>query len=125
MDDLQQIAELINSSPLKDNQKEELKTMLNSEGANENFYNKFNSLLLTDLEQRNEGYVKAATEQEQKIDHADQELARKREKINGQLKDYMGKMNPSDLAQSKRVWDQYYEAVSTIEEDYRGKLEEA
>lgn len=119
------VQNLINASFLSDGEKSTLLQYLNEHSADENFYEIFNSFLLKELQEKGEKCEKTLKAFDEKVLILDTGLKNKKGEALKKIEEQLAHIDPSNLTQKEKVWDEYYEEVEGFQGDYEKQLKES
>ena len=116
---------LIDGSILSDADKKTLNDLLNAENDSDDFYQKFNELIIAEVRRRGDKYAGLIQTYESDMDALDEEMDTKRLNQEQLLDEALEKLDADDLDRRTSLFDGYYSALAEIDAEHEGRLQAA
>jgi hypothetical protein len=116
---------LIDGSILSDADKKTLNDLLNAENDSDDFYQKFNELIIAEVRRRGAKYADLIEQYEADLFALDEEMDTKRLNQEQLLDEALEKLDADDLERRTSLFDGYYSALAEIDAEHEGRLQAA
>lgn len=114
---IEEVKEIILSSPLKEEEKQELLDLFSRDGASDDFFNLFNTKLIANFEERKNIYGVGMKNLEEGFEGVDRMIEEKGLALEKLLVEKLSGISPADTDGQKKVFDIYYEdLLNTLQE---------
>lgn len=120
--DPNELENLITTSYLKDAQKRELLLLLRREGQTENFFQRFNELLMEEISTREQQFSQSIAQFEEEEVSISREIQRKRKDLEEQVARELVTIDPTDFVKKEAIWDEYYVSIEQLEKEYEERV---
>lgn len=117
--------QLVRDSFLQEKDKAFLIKILETEGAAENFFEKFKALIVEEVKNITEKYKTAILDLNGGFIDADKWFLEQKENLEKETEEKLGKINPTDIKSKNEFWKDYDNKMATLSAEYKKKLDQA
>lgn len=116
------LKKLINSSFLSENNKKYLMQYLELKGSDTRFFDLFNTYLKEETIKAKDEFVHLLEEMEKKSEALENKITNQKMAIEEKIETELAEMDPTDMDNKHRVWDEYYSELDSLGEMYQNEL---